>query len=321
MHKRLPLVVLVGPTAVGKTQMAFEICQHFKNIEIVSADSRQIFRFMNIGTAKPSIDEFKKYPHHCIDIKYPDEYFSAGEFGNFARTICRSLSSKGKLPLVVGGSGLYIRSLVEGLFEVGGRNPKIKTKLEEDEHEIGLEKLFAQLLSVDPQAAAKIHRNDRQRILRALEVYLSTGESISNLREKSKQDTGIDPEYIGLIRNREGLYKIIEERVDKMVAIGLINEVIELRNRNYNPELQSQKTVGYSEIHDFLDGKLDKKTAIDLIKQNTRRFAKRQLTWFKKNKFIQWLSVDTDKEWEYAYSFIIEKLSNHNELYYSLTKT
>ncbi|MCH8125048.1 tRNA (adenosine(37)-N6)-dimethylallyltransferase MiaA [candidate division KSB1 bacterium] len=311
MHERLPLVVLVGPTAIGKTQMAFELFQHFENIEIVSADSRQIFRFMDIGTAKPSIDELKKYPHHCIDIKYPDEYFSAGEFGNLARTICRSLSSKEKLPLVVGGSGLYIRSLVDGLFKVGDRNPEIKTKLEAEEHEFGLEKLYAQLLSVDPQTAAKIHRNDRQRILRALEVYLSTGESISDLREKSKQDTGIDPEYIGLIRNRGDLYKNIEERVDKMVASGLINEVIELKNKNYTSELQSQKTVGYSEIHDFLDGKFDKKTAIDLIKQNTRRFAKHQLTWFKKNKYIQWLSVDTDKEWEYARSLIIEKLSNH----------
>lgn len=310
MQEKLPLLILVGPTAVGKTRMAFELFNQFNNIEIISADSRQIFRYMDIGTAKPSIDELKKYPHHCIDIKDPDEYFSAGEFGRLARNICEVLTSKNKLPLVVGGSGLYIQALVEGLFEMGARDPNVKKNLEETARSEGLPKLYEQLAGVDPEAASKIHHNDKQRILRALEVYQVTGEPISQLRDQPNVETGIEPIYIGLNRNRSELYEIINMRVDMMIDSGLVDEVKNLRDKKFNSDLQSQRTVGYAEIHSLLDSKIDKKTAIDLIKQNTRRFAKRQLTWFTKYKQIHWLSINTEHEWLEARNYIAEQIKN-----------
>ncbi len=313
MQRPIPVLIIVGPTAVGKTRLAFELFERFSDIEVISADSRQIFRLMDIGTAKPTPDELKSLPHHCIDIKYPDEYFSAGEYGRLAPAIVHRLLRNHRFPLVVGGSGLYIRSLVDGLFSGDARDAEIKKSLQERADREGLQPLYAELSSVDPAGAAAIHPNDRQRIVRALEVWQLTGEPISSLRRKKTYDTGIKPVFVGLNRPRTQLYEIINGRAEQMIAGGLIDEVERLRNRGYGPGLQSQKTVGYREIHDFLDGKIDKKSAVDLIKRNSRRFAKRQITWFSRDTRVQWLSLENEEDRAASRRCLIEKISELRE--------
>ena len=295
-----PIILIVGPTAVGKTQMAIELSEIFSSIEVISADSRQIFKHMNIGTAKPSIEELQSVPHHFIDIKNPDGNFNAGDFGIQGRSIFFKLIEEGKIPIVVGGSGLYIRSLVDGLFQGEVRNNAIKKALQKRIESEGLEKLYKELKQFDPEAAQKIHENDQQRIIRALEVWEITGEPISKLRKELKTKINLHPLFIGLNRNREKLYKIINDRVDLMIKHGLIEEVKALRAKGFHSSFQSQKTVGYQEIHNYLNGFIDEIKAIELIKRNTRRFAKRQLTWFNQDKRINWFHIDEVSGWNEA---------------------
>jgi len=294
------ILVLVGPTAVGKTKMAIELVETFNQLEVISADSRQIFRFMDIGTAKPTKEEIDLIPHHFINIKNPDETYNAGEFGSQGRKKYFELIQKNNIPIVVGGSGLYIQSLIYGLFEGEVNEPDVKQELQIRADQEGLTNLYNELKSVDPVSAEKIHFNDRQRIVRALEVWNISGKPISELRRDLHPKINLNPIFIGLNRDREKLYQMINKRVDLMINEGIIDEVRKLRQKGFNKNLQSQKTVGYQELHDYLDEKCSKDEAIELIKRNTRRFAKRQLTWFNKNKSIQWFDIVRPKQWNEA---------------------
>ncbi|MBN2011001.1 tRNA (adenosine(37)-N6)-dimethylallyltransferase MiaA [candidate division KSB1 bacterium] len=285
------VVIIVGPTAIGKTSLSLELSQRFST-EIVSADSRQIYRYMNIGTAKPTQHELHMAPHHFIDIKNPDEYYSAGMYGEEARLTIDDLLKKEKLPVVVGGSGFYIQALVDGFDDVAAYDSDIKLELQQRVQTDGLGKLYAELQLIDRTTAERLHPNDTQRILRALEVWQITGKPISVFQVSQLNPCQFSPIYIGLMLNRQKLYKQIEKRVDEMVARGLVDEVKHLQELGYNESLQSLRTVGYQEVFEFLHGQYPIHHMVGLIKQKTRNYAKRQITWYKRDNRIRWFDTD-----------------------------
>lgn len=299
------VLLIVGPTAVGKSRLALLLAEKLGG-EIISADSRQIYRFMDIGTAKPPPEDRQRVPHHFIDIKYPDEPYNAGQFGIEGREKIDEVFARGRTPIVVGGSGLYIRSLVDGLFQGPLSNHEIRKKLRERADQEGLDKLYQYLKDVDQESARRIHPNDRQRILRALEVYEITGVPISKFQKEEKIEVNFVPEFFGLRRQREELYRLIEERVDRMMERGFVEEVEGLLNRGYSGDLNSMRTVGYQQIIRFLKGEMDLQQAVELIKKNTRNYAKRQLTWFSRDQRIRWIDVDETTDWERVADEIIK---------------
>lgn len=295
IHKKIVLAI-VGPTAVGKTKLALELAREIP-IEIISADSRQIYRYLNVGTAKPTKGELSIVPHHFIDIRYPDEYYNAGEFGKEGEAKVLEILDKGILPLIVGGSGLYIKSLCEVFFE---ENFSIEEKLKAFQIRRKLkfyskDALYSKLLEIDPETAQLYPDKNYVRLTRALEFYYVKGFPISSYRKLYHRTPKFKTVYIGLFAPREILYQKIEQRVDWMIQTGLITEVQNILDLGYSPELNSLKTVGYKEIVDYLNKRIDLNKAISLIKQNTRRYAKRQITWFKKNPRINWFD-STDKD-------------------------
>ncbi|MDZ7331517.1 MAG: tRNA (adenosine(37)-N6)-dimethylallyltransferase MiaA [candidate division KSB1 bacterium] len=292
------VLIIVGPTGVGKTSLSLELAERWRNAEIISADSRQVYRYLDIGTAKPTPQQRAKIPHHFIDIINPDEYYSAGRYGREARQRIEVLQSQGKSPIVVGGSGLYIRALVDGFFERQIYDQSIKARLKREMKEKGLAQLYQRLLQVDPIAAEKIHPNDHHRIIRALEVYELTGEPLSTFQAQASQRAEFEPVFIGLTRERNRLYQMIEQRVDEMLQQGLVAEVKHLISMGYHPQLNSLQTVGYREVFLYLDGHFDFDTMVKLIKQRTRNYAKRQLTWFRKDPRILWLDLDQFVDWK-----------------------
>jgi tRNA dimethylallyltransferase len=287
--------ILVGPTASGKTLISLRIAERIP-CEVVSADSRQMFKHMDVGTAKPSSSETKKVRHHCIDLFAPDEVFSAGQFGPMARVIVRDILSRGLMPLVVGGSGLYIRALVDGIFEGGFKDDELRSKLNEEAETGGLEVLYRRLMSSDPDAARKIHANDRKRIIRALEVGMLSGKRISTLQKDNTIRADWTPRFFGLEWPRDTLCSRIDTRVDGMIRDGLVREVRELAARGYSLRNNAMDSVGYKEILRFLDGELELDEAVEEIKKNTRRFAKRQMTWFHRDPRIRWFAVRETEE-------------------------
>lgn len=290
MQRRV--LLLVGPTAVGKTAVSLKLAPQLQ-AEIVSADSRQVYRFMDIGTAKPTREERESVPHHFIDIKNPDEYYSAGQFGREARERIDTVFARGRQPIVVGGSGLYIRALVDGLFEPGIKDERIKQSLKKQAHDLGVAELYGRLQRLDPETAARLHATDTQRILRALEVYEITGVPFSKFLERPPASANFVPLLYGLTMERSTLYERIEERTDRMLARGFLNEVRDLRRRGYGPDLNAMNTVGYKEADLFLDGELSHDEMVRLFKQRSRNYAKRQLTWFRKDERIKWFQVDS----------------------------
>jgi len=291
------VILIVGPTAVGKTYLSLKLAYQ-NGGEIVSADSRQIYKFMNIGTAKPTLEERASIPHHFIDIKYPDEYYSAGRYGKEARLEIKEIQKKGKLPIVVGGSGLYIKALVDGFFDAEVADAQIKKKLNEQLKLNGLARLYEQLLRVDPTLASKISPNDTQRILRGLEVWEITGTPLSQLQQETRKQADFNPVIYGLTMERQQLYRIIEERVDRMIQQGLIEEVQELIKQGYSDNLNSLQTVGYKEVFDYLKNKYTYFQMIDMIKQKSRNYAKRQMTWFRKEQRITWFAVEDKSDFK-----------------------
>ena len=286
------VLIIVGPTAVGKTSLSLALAERWKNVEIISTDSRQVYKFMDIGTAKPTPDELSIVPHHFIDIKYPDEYYSAGKFGREARQTIDRLLIEQKFPIVVGGSGLYIRALVDGFFERQVFDQQVKAQLKDEIKNQGVEVLYERLTQVDSISAEKIHSNDKHRIVRALEVYELTGIPLSEFQNQQSIKANFDSIFIGLTRDRKHLYQIIEKRVDLMLEQGLVEEVIQLKAMGYHSKLNSMQTVGYREVFEYLDHKIDFDEMVQLIKQRSRNYAKRQLTWFRKDKRIKWFDVD-----------------------------
>lgn len=290
-NKKRPLVVIVGPTAVGKSEVAIELVKKIKG-EIVSCDSRQVYKYLNIGTAKPKREERKKIPHHLIDIIEPDEKFNAFLYARKAHQAISRVHRKKKIPILVGGSGLYARAVIDGIFLGAGKNEKIRKRLEKEIKKFGSKHLHQKLKRVDPETASRLHPHDKVRIIRALEVHELTGQSISTLQEVSK---GKKPSYnlmmIGLKRKREELYQRINQRAEGMIKKGLVKEVKNLLKKGLSKDLIALRSVGYKEIIGYLDGEYDLKEAIRLLKKNSRRFAKRQLTWFNRNKRIHWIEI------------------------------
>lgn len=281
--KKIELYVIVGPTASGKTALALELAKH-KNIEIISADSRQLFKYMTIGTAKPNSEEIAVCPHHFIDFLEPSEYYSAGIFGDEAEIRAKEIAARGNIPVVVGGSGLYVKSLCEGFFEDESTNEdvlKIRKILEAELAEKGREAMYEELKLVDPDSAEKyIDRNPR-RIVRALEYFRANGEPFSSSQKVKSSKRNFDSYFFGIEYPREVLYDRINLRSEIMWQNGLPQETKSILDMGFQPNLNSLNTVGYKETIQFLNGEISELEAVEKIKQNTRRYAKRQLTWFR----------------------------------------
>ncbi len=293
---RTRLVIICGPTASGKTKIGIELAQQV-NAELLCADSRQVYIGMDIGTAKPSGKEQNLVKHHCLDLVYPDEDFSAAEFKNRAGQVIERLTKEGKNAIIVGGTGLYIKALTKGLFRGAVKAPGIRTTLRKELEQLGEQHLHRRLTDVDPAAASRLHPHDSFRVLRALEVYSLTGRPISALqREHGFGENSYDVLKIGLTVERKELYRRIEQRVEEMLRKGLVEEVQALFNKGYRKDLPSMKGLGYKEILGYLRKKYDLEEAINLIKRNTKRYAKRQLTWFKADGEISWFDPDRGKE-------------------------
>ena len=286
-----PLICIVGPTAVGKTEIAIQLAQHL-DAEIVSLDSRQIYRGMDIGTAKPTPDQQRAVPHHLIDCVEVDQPFSVAEYQRLANTAIAEIQERGKRTTAVGGAGLYFRGIIDGLFDGPGADAETRSKFQREADEHGNVALHERLRQCDPEAANRVHPNNLVRVIRALEVYELTGKPISAFQQQWKKN---EPRYpfraFGLNMPREVLYRRIEERVDQMVEIGLIEEVKWLLDQGYPRNCIAMQSFGYKELIDYLDGMRTFDEAISLLKQNTRQFAKRQLTWFRNDPRIEWLDT------------------------------
>jgi len=285
----LPLVVICGPTAVGKTAAAVLLAQHLR-AEIIAADSRTIYRFMDIGTAKPSAEQRRAVPHHLLDIADPDEVVTLAHYRRLALEAIHGVQGRGRIPLLVGGTGLYIRAIVDG-FAIPEVPPDrdLRTRLEEVE-EASPGALHARLSAVDPAAAARIHPRNVRRLIRALEVYDRTGMPISQWQQRG--DSIGRTVQVGLTMDRAALYRRIDDRVDGQIAAGLVEEVRGLLARGYQPDLPSMSGLGYKEIVAHLTGGVPLEDAVRRLKRNTRHFAKRQYTWFRADARIRWINVD-----------------------------
>jgi tRNA dimethylallyltransferase len=294
------LVVIVGPTAAGKTGLAIELARRV-GAEVVSADSQQVYRGMDIGTGKASAAERAAVPHHLVDVVAPDEEMTAARFAELADRAIAAIAARDRRIVVCGGTGLYVRILLYGLFDAPPADPSLRAELAADADRLGTPALWERLAAVDPAAAARIDRNDRKRLVRALEVFLLTRTPISEHQRRHDFRT-LPRRYpallIGLAPARDELYPRIEARVDQMIAAGLVDEVRALRAAGYLPPLRSQQAIGYAEIHAHLAGATGLSSAIDLIKRNSRRYARRQLTWYRGDSTVEWFEdparVDLD---------------------------
>ena len=273
------MIAIVGPTAVGKSELALHLAQCFP-VEIIGADSRQVYRYMDIGTNKPTSAERASVPHHVIDVIEPDEDFSLAMYHQLAIEALKAIQQKGKLPLLVGGSGLYVWSLVEG-WKIPQVPPdqQRRRQLEARAEQEGSQSLYQELQDIDPVAAAKIHPSNTRRIIRALEIYHTTGQPPSQLQRK--EAPGFPILLIGLTRERSELYKRIDWRVDKMIQMGLVEEVEQLLKKGYSFSLPSMSGIGYKQIGQFLRGEMTLPQAIDKIKYETHRLARHQYAWFR----------------------------------------
>ena len=281
------ILIVSGPTGVGKTELMLEVCEKV-NGEIVSMDSRQIYRYMDIGTAKPSPRDRERVPHHMIDILNPDEYYNAFLYRKDSLKVMEEILKKGRIPVFVGGTGLYADALVRGIFEGVPADENVRRKLRElEEREPGI--LRKMLEEFDPESATRIHPNDMKRTIRALEVYMKTGMRISDLRKRAKGSDRF--KIVVLNRDREELYRRINERVEKMLKDGLIEETKKLLDMGYSRNLNSLNTIGYKEVIDYLDGKIDYDKMKHLIKRNSRRFARRQIIWYRRYDDAVWIDL------------------------------
>jgi len=287
-----PIPAIVGPTATGKSDLALILAKQL-GAEILSADSMQIYRFMDIGTAKPSKEIRATVPHHFIDILNPDETYSAGRFAREAHDLVRQKQAEGIPLVIVGGTGLYIKALEKGLVDLPPIPESVQLMLWEEYINTGLESLYRRLMDVDPLTARAIHPNDRFRILRALGIFETTGKPLSSFREKHGfRETPVKLFKIGLTYPREIMYKRIEERVDRMIRDGWLEEVEKLLEMGYDETLKPLQAIGYKQLIQVVKGKMDLKAAIDEIKKETRHLAKRQITWFKKEAPHIWMKPE-----------------------------
>ena len=286
------LIIIVGPTAVGKTSLAIELAKHYQT-EIISADSRQFYKETNIGTAKPSAIELAEIPHHFINSLAIEENYTAAQFEKDAIKCIEKIHQNKDIAIMAGGSGLFVRAVTDGFDELPAIDPEIRKKLNQDFEKNGIEFLQQQLKIVDPEYFNQVDLANPQRIIRSLEVYLATKTPYSTFRKGTTKDRNFTPIKIGLTLPREKLYARINSRVDEMISNGLVEEATNLFPfKHYN----SLQTVGYTEIFNYLEGKTSLIEAVDKIKQNSRRLAKRQLTWFTKDSEINWFQHPDLKE-------------------------
>lgn len=283
------VVVVVGPTGVGKTKMGVALAKYFDG-EVISGDSMQIYKLMNIGTAKVTTEEMEGIPHHLIDIKNPKENYSVKEFQEEVRLKIDEISARQKLPIIVGGTGLYIKAaLYDYVFS--------ESQIDHQEYiekykNYSNEGLYEFLKKIDLESAASLHPNNRQRVLRAIAIYESTGTKKSDLLAKQEHKLLYDVKFIGLTLPRDVLYKRINERVDSMMNQGLLQEIEMLMKMNLSPELQSMKAIGYKEWFAYYQGNQNLEETIELIKKNSRNYAKRQYTWFNNQVPVKWFDVN-----------------------------
>lgn len=301
------ILTIIGPTASGKTDFAFRTAQFLKEkynkeVEIISADSRQVYKYIPVATAQPPVEFLNKTRHHFISELELNEEFNAGEFGKKGREIIQKLLSENKISIVSGGSGLYINSLIYGLFEnddardfpCEDKKKTVRSELNQRLADEGVEKLFAELKCIDPLTAGEMINITGRRVIRALEAFYVTGIPISSLRN-DKIEINFEPVIIGLLWERKKLYDRINKRVEQMIETGLVKEIEILKEKGYNyKDYNSLNTVGAREVFDYLDRKISYDRMIELIKQNTRRYAKRQMTWFRRDKNIRWIEIDSN---------------------------
>jgi len=293
LPSRIPVVVVTGPTAAGKTELAIRLAERFQG-EIVNADSMQVYRYMDIGTAKPTLEERARVPHHLFDVVTPDVDYSAGLYADAARAAIREIHDRGRVPFLAGGTGLYIRAVLHGLITTGGADPEIRERLEgeaERDREAGHPgRLHERLLELDPTAAQAIHPHDTRRTIRALEIIEQSGQAASAVREHHGfDDHAFHALHLALDPGREVVSERIEKRCQAMIDAGLLREVRALRERGYGPELRAMQGIGYRHVNPVADGTDTLANAVVAMAADTRRFARRQRTWLRKVKDAIWL--------------------------------
>ncbi len=308
-NQEIPIVVLVGPTAIGKTTLSLELADRFQ-CEIVSVDSMQVYRHMDIGTAKVSAVEREMVPHHLLDVVNPDEDYDAVRYARDASAAICEIHRRGKIPLLTGGTGLYLQSVLHGIFPGAPESKKERKKLLERANNTPSSELHEELEKHDLAAAQKIHPNDTQRIIRALEVYYGTGKPLSvHIEEQRAASRGSRYQniiQIGLTTERENLYKRINYRSEVMIELGLEEEVSHLLEMGYTANLNSMNGIGYRHMVNYLNGNWSREQMLELLARDTRRYAKRQYTWFSKNEDLLWFDITHQKE-------VIEKISAWQE--------
>ncbi len=286
------VVVICGPTGIGKTALSIQLAEWFSG-EIVGADSMQIYRYMDIGTAKPTAAERARIPHHMVDVADPDESYDAARFSREARECISRIHDRRKLPFIVGGTGLYIRALLHGLCDASPVDETVRERLRAESLADGGSPLYERLEACDPATARLVHPNDTYRIIRALEIYEATGQPMSVYRQRHRfADDRYHVLKIGLHINREVLYERIDLRVDAMIAQGLLSEVESLIQMGYAPQLKPMQSLGYRHMIDYIAGRADWEKTVWTMKRDTRRYAKRQLTWFRPDTTIHWYGPD-----------------------------
>lgn len=285
---------IVGPTAVGKTALSIQLAKQF-SAEIISGDSMQVYKGMDIGTGKITHEEMQGITHYMLDIKEPNESFSVAEFKERVEHYIDVIHKQNKLPIIVGGTGLYIQSvLYDYHFSDRKRNETISKRLEQHVKEHGVDELYERLQQIDPEQAEKIHPNNYRRVIRALEIYETTGLTMSQYHKQQKKEAKYDYLIIGLEMERTLLYEKINRRVDEMIEIGLVDEVKSLYNQGLENS-QAMKAIGYKELIPYFNGKQTLEQSIQLLKHNTRRYAKRQFTWFKNKMNVEWFDVTNNE--------------------------
>jgi tRNA dimethylallyltransferase len=289
------IVIVLGPTAVGKSEVALELAGKL-NGEIVNADSQQVYRHMDIGTGKPSKDDRERVRHHLIDIVNPDEEFNAALFRRLATDAIAEICSRGRNVFLCGGTGLYLKALTQGLFEGPGQDSALRAVLEKEIADLGLSAVYQRLLQLDPTVASTIHPNDRQRIIRALEVHQLTGKPLSAWHKRHGfQESFFTGLKIGLNRERSELYDLINRRSEEMARGGLLDEVRALIARGFGLDLKPLQSVGYRQMGAVLQGEMTLAEALEEMKQETRHLAKRQLTWFRHDAAIAWFHPERQR--------------------------
>lgn len=310
--KKKPLVVLTGPTAVGKTELSVKLAKAAGG-EIISADSVQIYKYMDIGSAKVTREEMEGVPHHLIDELYPDEEFNIFVFKKMAEKALEGIYERNAIPIIAGGTGFYIQSVLYDInFEEETKDRTYRSCLEKLAAEKGNQYIYEMLKKVDEKAAEEIHMNNTKRVIRALEYFNETGKKISEHNEEQRiKESPYNFKYYVLNMDREKLYKRIDMRVDIMIKAGLVEEVEKLLNMGYTRSLVSMQGIGYKEIAAYIQGEMSLEEAVYIIKRDTRHFAKRQLTWFRREKNVEWLDYEKfDYDKEKILEYITEEIRN-----------